>query len=349
MAKINPLFMTFLLLVSASTIESVVYTGNFTNWFSKFENHYKNYNKEHIFENWLSNDRHIVNTNVQNLPYTLDHNVYSGLNAVEFSEMMGFKYNSDQLKQKYIRGFSDVPIVTESPSDLSIEALPTSVDWRKSNAVTAVKDQGNCGSCWSFSTTGALEGIYSIKNKFLNSFSEQQLVDCDSLTNGGRDHGCNGGLMDTAFSWINKNGGLCLEGDYPYVSGKTQTAGVCQKTCKNVVNSQIKSYVDLQVSDQSMMTALSQQPVSIAIEADQKDFQLYSTGVFTSQTCGTSLDHGVLLVGYGTDAGNDYYIMKNSWSSSWGESGYMRMGKGSQYNKGQGQCGLLMSASYPNL
>jgi C1A family cysteine protease len=236
------------------------------------------------------------------------------------------------------------PIISE-PSEF--QALPSAVDWTAKGAVTPVKDQGQCGSCWSFSTTGALEGAYAIKTGNLASFSEQQLVDCDTLGNGGRDHGCNGGLMDNAFSWISKNNGLCLEADYPYVSGVTKTAGTCSTSCKNVAGSDIAKFVDVEpASDLAMMSALALNPVSVAIEADQREFQLYKSGVFTG-ACGTNLDHGVLAVGYGSENGLEYYKVKNSWSTTWGEKGYIRLAKGSSYNGGKGQCGILLEASYP--
>lgn len=181
------------------------------------------------------------------------------------------------------------------------------------------------------------------------SFSEQQLVDCDNLQNGGRDHGCNGGLMDNAFSWIKKNGGLCLEQNYPYVSGTTTVSETCKTTCSVNTNSKIISFIDvLPNSDSAMMTALTKQPVSIAIEADQPAFQLYKSGVFTG-TCGTKLDHGVLVVGYGTEGTNDYYTVKNSWGETWGTGGYIKLGRGANYNRGAGQCGMLMQGSYPEL
>lgn len=162
--------------------------------------------------------------------------------------------------------------------------------------------------------------------------------------------------MESAMVWIGKNNGLCTEQAYPYVSGDTQTNGPCQKSCSIVSGSDISSTVSVSSnSDNAMMTALAQQPVSVAIEADQSSFQLYKSGVFTG-SCGTNLDHGVLLVGYGTMNGLDYYIMKNSWgSSSWGDQGYMYMGKGNDpasgkpYNGGKGQCGVLMQGVYPVL
>ena len=300
----------------------------------------------HMLANWKNNDQIIEETNAKNLTYTLGHNAFSGMNSEEFSEHMHFGLNRDLIASAVgLRGFSET---------LDLTALPTSVDWRSKGAVTPVKNQKQCGSCWSFSTTGALEGIYAIKRGNLVSFSEQQLVDCDYIRAGGTSLGCNGGDMKSAMEWIGKNNGLCTESAYPYVSGDTKTNGPCQKSCSIVSGSDISTTVSVSAnSDNAMMTALAQQPVSVAIEADQSSFQLYKSGVFTG-TCGTNLDHGVLLVGYGTMNGLDYYIMKNSWDVTWGSQGYMYMARGvdasgKPYNGGKGQCGVLMQGVYPVL
>jgi len=316
----------------------------FTQWHNKFNIFF--HNQTHyaqIYKTWLDNDNYIEMSNNKNSSYILGHNQFSGMTLDEFRKHS--LLSTVGIKDAEIRDKLSVANV----------GVPAQIDWEEKGAVTPVKDQGQCGSCWSFSTTGALEGIYAINNGVLDSFSEQQLVDCDNRQNGGKDKGCNGGLMDNAFTWIGKNGGLCTESEYPYVSGISQTGGTCQKTCKIVSGSKIVKYVDIEPSnDNLMMTALSQQPVSIAIEADQREFQLYKSGVFTGK-CGTKLDHGVLAVGYGTLSGLDYYKVKNSWGTSWGMGGYILLGRGIdpstelEYNKGDGQCGMLMQASYPVL
>ena len=329
----------FVVCGASSVIENNIYGRVFVDWMVRHEMKFDN--ERHmleVFSKWVANHVYIEEVNSKNLTYQLGHNQFSGMDNEEFRNYLATIpriINVDTVpREVYIPG-------------LRVGASPASVDWVSKGAVTPVKDQGQCGSCWSFSTTGALEGAYYLRYGQLVSFSEQQLVDCDTLGNGGRDHGCNGGLMDNAFNWISKNGGLCTENDYPYISGTTKTADTCKTSCKLVGGSKILKYVDVAASsDTAFVAALAQQPVSVAIEADQRDFQLYKSGVFTG-TCGTNLDHGVLAVGYGTDAGVDYYKVKNSWSTSWGESGYIRLGRGSQYNGVNGQCGILMEASYP--
>jgi len=332
-----------------------------------------------MFDKWLENHKYIEEVNARNLTYSLGHNQFSGMDTQEFNQYLGYsnqdgllgrKFNPEKIKKtfdttrclyscvkhnKEVSTLKTVECVTGClDSDLlTVGSLPDGVDWVTNGAVTAVKNQGQCGSCWSFSTTGALEGAFYLKTGSLDSFSEQQLVDCDTRQNKenkGKDMGCNGGLMDNAFSWIQKNKGLCTEASYPYESGTTKTPGSCQTSCDVVSGSEITSFTDVTPnSDEAMMTALSQQPVSIAIEADQKDFQLYKTGVFTG-SCGTNLDHGVLAVGYGTsEDGTDFYKVKNSWGTTWGDDGYILLGRGDDFNKGSGQCGMLLSASYPEV
>jgi C1A family cysteine protease len=317
----------------------------FENWVHEFSIQFRN--KAHfnqIFHTWTQNHKFIDEINSKNLSYKLGHNQFSGMDSEQFRVFLGF----DRPVVPTYDYFSE-DVSTGFFGDFSAENVPESVDWTNKGGVTPIKDQGQCGSCWSFSSTGALEGAYFTKYGTLESFSEQQLVDCDTRLNGGKDMGCKGGLMDNAFAWVSKNGGLCTEGDYPYVSGTTKTGGTCTKTCSVVSKSAVSKFVDVTPSsDSAMMAAVSKQPVSIAIEADQKEFQLYKSGIFTG-TCGTKLDHGVLLVGYGFFDGLDYWKVKNSWSEKWGDKGYILLGKGSDYNNGDGQCGLLLQGSYPVL
>ncbi len=262
--------------------------------------------------------------------YTKALNQFGVMTPAEFKAQMTGGYNGAK-----VHSDMRVPLLS---NNLRAADLPKEIDWSKKGAVTPVKNQGSCGSCWSFSTTGAMEGAYFVKNNKLVSFSEQELVSCDPV-----DQGCNGGLMDNAFQWIEKQGGLCTEDNYPYVSAEGNNPS-CSIKCTPVNGSKPLKYVDTPPTSVGLQTGVAQQPVAVAIEADQMAFQFYNKGVLTG-TCGKNLDHGVLAVGYGTLDKNDYWKVKNSWGPSWGMDGFILI----QRNKNVkgGQCGILMSASYP--
>jgi len=276
---------------------------------------------------FASNDIIINEHNAKGLSYWLGHNEFSDMTWEEF-------------KSKYVGNANMNPTLNrERNFDMSLinaTVAAGSLDWSTKGAVTPVKNQAQCGSCWAFSTTGSLEGAFQIAGNPLTSLSEQDLVSCDNSAHGGTDQGCNGGLMDNAFKWIEKNG-ICTEPGYPYTSG-SGSSGTCKTTCAKAVT--LTGFTDVP-NEGAMLAALAKGPVSVAIEADKSAFQLYKGGVLDNAACGKKLDHGVLAMGYGTDSGKDYYKVKNSWGASWGESGYIRM------VQGKDQCGIGDSASYP--
>jgi C1A family cysteine protease len=316
------------LLVSAafvSAMEQVEYEFLFDNFISQFEK---------VYANEIEYKERLV-IFIDNVDYMLAHN------AGDHTWTMGVNEFSDLTFEEWRAGrFSPRPdwMSGNVVANLSgLVSVPDSVDWRNKGAVTGVKNQGQCGSCWAFSTTGSTEGAHAIKTGHLVSLSEQQLVDCSGSYGNG---GCNGGLMDNAFKYIIQKGGLCTEAAYPY----TATGGSCKSSsCSSAAT--LSRFVDVTRQDEAALAAaVSVNPVSVAIEADQRGFQSYSGGIFTG-TCGDSLDHGVLVVGYGVENGEDYWIVKNSWGASWGESGYIRLAKG--VDGKDGQCGIAMQPSYP--
>ncbi len=314
---------------------------------------------DHIFNNWFSNDKYIEEINSKNLSYTLGHNAYSGLNSDEFTEMMGFKQNSELVEKG--TGFLRRNIKSSSSYEfLNVETqntIQSSIDWRTKGVVGNVRDQGSCGSCWSFSGTSTIESAVAIKTGKLYDLSEQQSVSCAGIKYGNL--GCNGGYYSGLWDYSKSNGGICSEDTYQYTSGKSGETGSCKTICSPISGTIVNRYVDVVPnSDSELMSALNVGTVSIAIEADTRSFQLYSSGIYNDyEGCNKNsgskganslpnIDHAVVLVGYGTQENQDYYILRNSWSESWGENGYMLIGRGSKYGT-YGMCGVLYDPMYP--
>ena len=292
------------------------------------------------FEIFRDNLQTILSHNLQNnYNFTLEINHFSDLTPEEFKN-----YYTNPLLESNRYGCKSF-----SSSDINIntiDLLPSSLDWRQKGAVTSVKDQGQCGSCWAFSSTAASEGAWAISTGELIDLSEQELVDCATGFNYGS-HGCSGGQMDGGFKFVIENG-LCSATEYPYTSGTTKTEGSCQeKKCDSVIRFEgISSCSDVTQSDELLLKfAVAQQPVAVAIEADTRYFQFYSGGILDSVECGTKLDHGVLIVGYGEEDGKNYWLVKNSWSTNWGEDGYVKIARSESRNN-NGICGIAMSPSF---
>ena len=346
------MFSKILLLVSAvfatSASASVSLKGEVDEWdmFFDFQDKFsKKYNNvlelEQRFDIFRTNVRDMIAHNAnETKTFAMDVNQFSDLTAAEFKEQ---RVSGGFISKGFVKNIRTNVGIGSACSDFTGTgaAVPASIDWRTKGAVTGVKDQGQCGSCWSFSASGAMEGAWFVSTGNLVSISEQELVDCAGLRYSSS--GCNGGQMDGAFKFAIDNG-ICTESSYPYTSGDTQTGGSCQK-CSAAVT--VKECFDVKSNDQlALKEAVSKQPVAIAIEADTKYFQSYASGVLTAATCGTNLDHGVLIVGYGTETnGQMYWLVKNSWSTTWGDQGYLKIAR-SESKSDAGVCGIAMEASF---
>ena len=287
---------------------------------TNFSNYIKDFNKTYNGSEYLKRED-IYNDNLAyiNQRNSLDLSYKLGIN--QFTDMTNTEFNSN---------LNIKPLYNTQPCNFSIGNVPQEWDWRNHNAVVPIKNQAQCGSCWAFSAIASIEGLNAIKTGELISLSEQQLVDCSYKYN---NSGCEGGWMDAAFAYGRDNG-ICTEEEYQYNANDNN----CSK-CEKVVK--LKSYCDIPNNEDVLLKYVAIQPVSIAIEADSMDFQMYKSGVFNYSECGEELDHGVVLVGYGSIDGIDYWIIRNSWGKTWGEDGYMLM------LRGLNMCGLTLDPSIP--
>jgi cathepsin F len=292
----------------------------------------KSYSNEEMrsrFQIFKSNLALIDNLNAQSK--------HAKFGVTKFADMSPEEFKALYLGTKPFKPQADWPMLPLK-SEQELKDIPQDWDWRTKGAVTPVKNQGQCGSCWSFSTTGNVEGQWFLAGNPLTSLSEQNLVDCDKecMTYQGQqvcDAGCEGGLMPNAFTYIIKNNGIDTEDSYPY-EGIDDT---CRFSATNV-GAKISNWTMVPGQEDQMAAYLySTGPLSIAVDATW--WQFYIEGVFDFPWCGSTLDHGVLIVGYAYgpdlfDQNINYWIIKNSWGADWGESGYIRV------YKGDDQCGL---------
>lgn len=325
------LALVFLALLSASSafylLPQDADEQQFKSWMALHNKVYSMQEFNQRLQIFTENKRRIDKHNEGNHSFTMGLNQFSDMTFAEFRKrfLWSEPQNCSATKGSYIR--------TNSPR-------PDSIDWRKKgNYVTPVKNQGSCGSCWTFSTTGCLESVTAINTGKLVPLSEQQLVDCAQDFN---NHGCNGGLPSQAFEYIKYNKGLMTESAYPYKAYDDKCKykpELAAAFVKNVVN--ITAYDEKGMED----AVATHNPVSFAFEVTS-DFMLYSSGVYSSSRCHTTTDkvnHAVLAVGYGSDNGTPYWIVKNSWGPDWGQDGYFLIARG------KNMCGLAACSSFPEV
>ncbi|KAF2074261.1 hypothetical protein CYY_004435 [Polysphondylium violaceum] len=303
------------------------YKEEFVKWMSHRNALYSSVDFHDKYENFKSNYDFIANWNDKQSSTIL------GLN--DFADLSNKEYRETYLGTTY-----DVSDLEESTrlNQIFVGDVPNHLDWRVQGAVSHVKDQGRCGSCWSFSTVGAIEGSNFVKTGVMTTLSEQQLVDC-SKTYG--NHGCNGGLMEPSFQYVIDNGGLMTETNYPYTA--TDKAACKFDASKGPITTISAYNTTVRGSEDSLLQAVQLNPIAVAIDAGQRSFQLYKSGVYYDSNCSSyRLNHAVLLVGYGVEhtTNSPYWIVKNSWNTVWGNQGYIMMAKGSNH------CGIASMASY---
>jgi len=361
----------------------------FFTWMQEHSKSYETTEETHQrLQIWNTNDAFIAAHNTQHPApsYTLGHNHFSDLTHEEYrqlnklgpyspglmtpvvrQEQQQQQHHKEQegRKQHRLRRSIDMDSDTGTAAD-----IPAELDWVQQGAIVPVKNQGLCGSCWAFSAIVAIEGAHYLDTGNLTSLSEQELVDCDTT-----DLGCGGGLMDNAFLFDENSTGICSEQDYPYVMHRHWLQGCLSQQedgCTPVNHTRVETFYDVDNTVEALVAAIAQQPVSVAIEADQQTFQFYKSGVYDDPACGDTLDHGVAAVGYGTltaaatptsvtlslatdddddsnnGNGKDYFKVRNSWGASWGDNGYILMSRSVKHNV-NGTCGILGFASVPKL
>lgn len=287
--------------------------------FKKFQKFMKKYNKH-----YSSIQEYMARFNIFRQSLKQKKNGLYKKGITQFSDL-----TENEFRRKYLNlniNILNTLQYTEVQHTISGEA-PEAFNWVDQKALGAVKNQGSCGSCWAFSTVGNLEGLYYIKYGESKRFSEQQLVDCDD-----KDEGCNGGLMENTFEWIKENGGVQLESDYPY-KGRDQQ---CKQDKEKLVV-KVDSFVKLDSVDEEVIKEYLYKTGPLAIALNANPLQYYYGGIVDDdeKSCDPQgLNHGVVLVGYGSENGVDYWIVRNSWGASWGEKGYFRM------LRGKGTCGI---------
>ncbi len=326
---------SFLALALAGAVSATTMNQNDYKFMRFIVEHNKEYNTIEEFNmrksNFLFMDAEIAKLNTMvNATSVHGHNYLSDFTRAEYQNLLGLK-NMPK------------PDRTNRPKleAANVVGLPTSVNWVTAGKVNAIKNQANCGSCWSFSANAALESAHAIFHSTLPNLSEQQLVSCSGSFG---NQGCNGGWYYYAWDYA-VGTPITSETTYPYTSGVNNVTG----SCKYVAGSgtlYAQSQTDVAGNTTAIMTAIVQQPVSVAIQADTTTFQSYTSGVITSAACGTNIDHAVAAVGYGTDAtAGGYYLVRNSWGTSWGDKGYVKIGQAS----GAGICGINQYVAYPTV
>ncbi|KAF2071084.1 hypothetical protein CYY_007605 [Polysphondylium violaceum] len=303
---------------------------NFADFKNKYNRNYQSNAEHEVRFNLYKKAANMIDAhNAKGLSYTLAVNQFADMTDEEFHTRITPKNKRPENNGAHSTHDNEHTI-----------SLPATVDWRQQNCVTPVKDQGVCGSCWTFGSTGSLEGTYCVKHNSLISLSEQQLVDCAYIM---ESQGCNGGFASSAFQYIMNDQGISTEAAYPYLMQN----GICKDRYAPKSGVTVASYVNVtSASEAALQNAVATVgPVAVAIDASVPDFRYYSSGVYYSPACQNGpddLDHEVLAIGYGTYQGSDYWLVKNSWSTNWGIDGYIMMARNHGNN-----CGISTQATYP--